>query len=499
MDFEELSWGRLALGPDWTPKGVSSNVTRDLSLSRLVLAATTPKNTSLGCQARTGLLLTQVVKAGGKSTSGVSVADAKAGTDKLVKLMLGNVRVSGRTAYLTSDPGSASAASQEDQALALAFLVQQDLPGAREVLPKLAAYVSGGLASIARGSAAATCVNVGGTTPGTVAAALSSYDKSKGSTSPDAKLVVSAISGGASTSSTAGAASTAAPKQTQLMSASFTPTTAGALANSTTPWSALPPQPKLQFEVKGSAGEVSVAAGLDFIPAQLLPFPSYRGLWVERVIQTEAGQGNLAAAALADVVTVTVQLTTPDALQSGVVVEVLMPGGLEPIDPLVYQDAAAATQCDFGDNFYSRWWCPAQSTLRSAVTFTFGYLGAGTVNLKFKAIAATPGVFVLPPVKAYSVQQPELMGLSAAGEFTVCPNRRGANAAATTAGVVKTQGAAPFAVCASAGAVQQALPAAKSCPGNCNSNGVCNLLSGVCLCNAGFTGASCNVYSAGAV
>jgi stage V sporulation protein SpoVS len=491
MDFEELSWARLALGADWAPKGVSSDVTRDLSLSRLVTAATTPKNTTLGCQARTGLVLMQVIKAGGESTSGLTVAEAKAGVDKLVKMILGNVRVSGRTAYLAWGPGSTSAAGSEDQAFALAFLVQQELPAAREVLPKLAAYISGGQASISGGAAAATCVSFGGTTPGTVAAALSSYDKSKGSTSPDAKLTVSAISGGASTSSTA-------PKQAQLMSALFTPTTAGALANSTTPWSALPPQPKLQFEVKGTAGEVSVAAGLDFVPAKLLPFPSYRGLWVERVIQTEAGQGNLAAAALADVVTVSVQLTTPDALQSGVVVEVLMPAGLEPIDPLVYKDDAAATQCDFGDSYYSRWWCPAQSTLRSVVTFTFGYLGAGTVNLKFKAIAATPGVFVLPPVKAYSVQQPELMGLSAAGKFTVCPNRRGANAAAATTGVVKTQGAAAFPACA-AGASQQALPAATSCPGNCNSNGVCNLLSGVCLCNAGFTGASCNVYSAAAV
>jgi hypothetical protein len=448
---------------------------------------------TLGGQARTGLVLAQVVKAGGKSTSGTTVANAKAGINKLAKLMLGNIRVSGRTAYLTSSPGSTSAASQEDQAFALAFLVQQELPVAREVLPKLAGYVAGSQASIASSSAAATCVSVGGTTPGTVAAALSSYDKSKGSTSPDAKLVVTAISGDASTSSTTGSA--AAPKQVQLMSASFTPTTAGSLSNSTTPWSALPPKPKLQFEVKGSAGEVSVAAGLDFTPAQLLPFPSYRGLWVERVIQTEAGEGNLAATALADVVTVTVQLTTPDALGSGVVVEVLMPGGLEPIDPLVYKDAAAAAQCDFGDSYFSRWWCPAQSTLRSAVTFTFGYLGAGTVNLKFKAIAATPGTFVLPPVKAYSVQQPELMGLSAAGQFTVCPNRRGANAAAATTSAVKTQGAAAFAACA-AGAVQQALPAAKSCPGNCNSNGVCNLLSGACLCNAGFSGASCNVYSA---
>lgn len=490
MDFEELSWARLALGADWAPKDVSKEVTSDLSLPRLVLAATTPNNCSLGTQARTGLILAEVVKQNGKSTSGLTVSEAKSGMDKLTKLMLGNVRVSGRTAYLTSDPGSASAASPQQQAFALAFLTQQDLPAAKEILPKLAAYVSGGKASIASSTAAASCVSVGGTSSGTVAAALSSYDAKKGSTSPDATLTVTAVSGNASSSITSSSAK-------KLLSAAFTPATAGALVNSATPWSALPASPQLRFEVQGKSGEVSIAAGLEFTPAKLLPFPSYRGLWVERVIQTEAGTGNLLAAALADVVTVTVQLTTPDDLSSGVVLEVQMPGGLEPIDPAIYKDDAAATQCDFGDSY--RWWCPAQATLRSVVTFTFGYLGAGTVNIKFKATAATPGTFVLPPVKAYSVAEPELMGLSAAGEFTVCPNRRGANAAATTAGVAKTKGAAAFAVCSSGGAMQKALPAAKSCPGNCNANGVCNLLTGACLCNSGFLGASCNVYNTAAV
>jgi hypothetical protein len=216
---------------------------------------------------------------------------------------------------------------------------------------------------------------------------------------------------------------------------------------------------------------------------------------VERVIQTEEGQGNLLATNLADVVTVTVQLTSPDAL-SGVVLEVLMPGGLEPVDPNVYKDAAAQAQCDFGGGYYSSWWCPQQSTLRSVVTFTFGYLGAGTVNIKFKAIAATPGEFVLPPVKAYAVQQPELMGLSAAGNFTICPSRRGANAAASTAGVAKTPGAASFSVCEPGQAMAQPVAPAKSCPGNCSSNGVCNVNTGLCLCNSGFSGNACQVYQA---
>lgn len=56
LDFEELSWARLALGPDWMPpKGTAKDVAGDLSLPRQVLAATTPKNMSVGAQARTGM------------------------------------------------------------------------------------------------------------------------------------------------------------------------------------------------------------------------------------------------------------------------------------------------------------------------------------------------------------------------------------------------------------------------------------------------------------
>lgn len=32
-------------------------------------------------------------------------------------------------------------------------------------------------------------------------------------------------------------------------------------------------------------GEVSIAASLHFVPARLLPFPAYRGIYVEAAIQ----------------------------------------------------------------------------------------------------------------------------------------------------------------------------------------------------------------------
>ncbi|KAF8068259.1 hypothetical protein HT031_001946 [Scenedesmus sp. PABB004] len=482
MDFGDLSWARLALGPSWAPPaGVAADVASDLSLRRLLAAAEAPGNTTVGTQARTGLALLAAAAAGGGG--GLTSAEARVGADKLGKALLGALRVSGRTAYVAAAPAAAEAAGAEDQALALALLAAQRQPGAADLLPRLAAYVAGGGAGVPRGGAT-PCASVGGTATGTVAAALSAYDAARGSTRPDAKLTVTAVGGAGSAGAGAGGAGAAAAPAgggaAQLLSASFAAASgaAPALASATTPWSALPSAPALRFEVSGTAGEVSVAAGLSFTPAALLPFPSFRGLWVERVVAAEDGSGNLGSAALADVVTVAVQLTSPDAIPGGVVVEVSLPGGLEPIDPAVYKDAGAAAQCDLGGGRFGGWWCPAQSTARSAVTFTFTSLGAGTASLSFKAIAATPGVFVLPPVKAYAVAAPEIMGLSAAGQFTVCPSRRGANAAAATAAVAPTPGAAAFPGCATPGATRPPLPAARPCPANCNGNGVCDLARG---------------------
>lgn len=44
------------------------------------------------------------------------------------------------------------------------------------------------------------------------------------------------------------------------------------------------------------------------------PFHYAQGIWVERVVQSEEGEGSLAAAGAGGVVTVTVQVTSPDDL-----------------------------------------------------------------------------------------------------------------------------------------------------------------------------------------
>lgn len=209
----------------------------------------------------------------------------------------------------------------------------------------------------------------------------------------------------------------------------------------------------------------------------------------------------------------------------------LLPGGLEPLDPNVFRDPEAASLCSSSEdegggglldgggsnaggggggfvqprgmaaakssatldglgvagNAAVPWappriapWpvCPAQTTAPQAVTFRFSYLRAGTHTVRFKAVAATSGTFVLPPAKAYVRQQPEVMGLSAAGQLVVCGKATGG---CTSAGGSGAGGGSTAA-------------AAKGCPGDCNGNGACNLVTGACICNAGFSGAGCGVF-----
>jgi hypothetical protein len=193
------------------------------------------------------------------------------------------------------------------------------------------------------------------------------------------------------------------------------------------------------------------------------------------------------------------------------VVEALMPGGLEAMDANVFKDADAATICgraedegslisdtvaSFGPKRFlsvlpmpldadgamggggtGSWrpiWpiCPLQTTAPERVVFRFSYMRAGTHTMRFTAVAATSGTFVLPPVKAFVQQQPEVMGLSPAGIMTVCAKAKEACRAG------------------SAGQATTATPA-KACPQGCNGNGACNLAIGVCICDTGFAGQAC--------
>ncbi|CAD7705215.1 unnamed protein product, partial [Ostreobium quekettii] len=286
--------------------------------------------------------------------------------------------------------------------------------------------------------------------------ALGEYDLARGSADPDLQMV--ATSG-----------------DVELLQAKFTsPQSPMVVAG--TPWSVLsqPPDP-LQFSVEGS-GEVTIAALLNFVPAEPLPFPTYRGIYVEQAIQLIDSSSDfdkpmgmpLSTVPLGSIVIVTTQATTPDALDA-TTIRVMMPGGLEPVDPNIESYSLGSCALTFFGVFriFSFFNCPYQETLPSVVTFRYNRLRPGTHVMRVRAVAATPGVFGLPPAAAFVNSQPELMGLSPAGSFEVCD---GEGCEAVPLGAARTP---------------------KACPQGCNNNGLCDLDKGTCLCFEGFSGDAC--------
>jgi hypothetical protein len=589
-DLEALSWARLALGAPWRPppngtSGGADVLSEDLSMRRLTAAALAG-NLTVGASARTGLALVGVDGSGG---SGGGSEEDKEAARAIARRFAGQTRTAGRTAYVAASSSARSAAPLADQALALRLLVALDQtdPAEWPLSQKLAAFVAQGPAA---SPLAPLSVPLGGWDAALQAEALSTYDAASGSASGDLTLTATAFGDGGggeegdeeelvllrktfSSSPASSAASSAASTSSSSSSSS---------SSSTTPWSDLPTNAsRLRFEAEGR-GEASVAAILRFTPAEMLPFASYRGLWVQRAVVLGGGGGGaindndngtpaaaagpgaaLRAASLGDVVTLVVQVTTPDDLPN-VVVEAWMPAGLEPLDenlPAAGGAGGGRAACSFGEDegdegdggaavafsddaglrlrapgsqlfaglarawrdrsaasapapapFAGRrgggigggggpwWWlppvCPAQETTPSIVRFYYPFMRAGTHTLRFRAVAATPGRFSLPPTKAFAARQPEVMGLSGAGQFVVCDESGGAAVGGGGGG-----GASALPECSGGAGAQLAPPEkpAKACPGTgsggCSGAGVCNLSTGTCVCDAGWQGEDCSSVS----
>lgn len=195
--------------------------------------------------------------------------------------------------------------------MALALLV--DSAAENPLVQKLAAWVAQGAAPPPL-YFSAVCVSTSPWDAGLRAAALTTYDSSTASLTPDLKLTVVAQPKPTLTSKRAPAT---------LLTATFTPEQAGKVASSSKGWESVPSNSSLVFAAQGS-GEVSIAAALNFTPADLLPFPTYRGLWVQRAVLVEQAAANslssLSAAeegiGLGKIVTVAVQVCLGHPLQA---------------------------------------------------------------------------------------------------------------------------------------------------------------------------------------
>ncbi|GIM02181.1 hypothetical protein Vretimale_7087 [Volvox reticuliferus] len=453
-DWNTLAWIRLALGANWTPTTqYSSSVLAAVSLNR-TLAAYQNSTTRNQFDRETRILLSLVLLSMGRKNPYPQLIS------ETVLELTSSFRVQGRTAYVAWGPGYPGPASLQEQALALLLFVRSGTKN--QLVPRLATYVANGLSS--SGGRGLYYYYASWTTQSVAVAALTEYDVSRGSSKPtlDLEAEVNGLT---------------------VLEASFRVNKTRPVTN-TTAWETMPAPPRgklreLDFQVSGS-GEVTVAASLHFVPATLPSFPAFRGISVDLAIQlvdplTGGATGpRVSAVPLGSVVMLTVQISTPDDL-GAVTLSIMMPGGLEPLDPNLVSDAGSSCIMDwFGSDvlnfFYPRWWwwpiCPSRETRPSLVTFSYATLRSGTSYATIKAVAATAGTFVVPPVRVSVDEQPEVMGMTAGASFNIC-----------TACTSATPAPPPR------------VP--RPCPEDCSQNGVCNLRTGVCVCDEGYTGKDC--------
>jgi hypothetical protein len=229
---------------------------------------------------------------------------------------------------------------------------------------------------------------------------------------------------------------------------------------SDTPWSTLTnPPPPLRFLASGT-GEISIAASLQFVPADIPRQGMYRGLMVQHVIQRQNGMtgaaygGPLQVVERGATVVVTVQVTSADAVRD-VVLSSVVPAGLEPLDPSVSSSSAPTSgnydvvgfrwgYCGAMSGSWRAWCWPvfgSPQVMKDRVVWEASFLSAGTHTVSFAAVVVTEGVFMMPPTHAYARMQPELFGLSIGGQFVVT-----ASAVADTdvPALLQSLGVAPF-------------------------------------------------------
>jgi len=346
-----------------------------------------------------------------KSISKNMFSDSIANIKETVQLIMNNVRVQGRTAYIAAYEGAKSAADMELQSLALEVLSlnSESRRNANPLIEKIANYVS---SSASSGGAIYPWSSHW--SYAMVTTSLGTYDGVRKTLSPAISLEVKAGS-------------------SNLLAGQFDSPVSPIVSSVTNKI----PTEKITFVASGK-GEVSVSIGAAFIPNNISPDPVYRGIYLEKSVKrvhftnrSSYGEG-LSIVERGALLSITLQLTTPDDLNDVTLTD-LLPGGLEPEQPQRQAPADPFQPVPSGRyQFYGGraefapicWWgyCNpfGSPTITSdRITWKASFLSAGSHSVSYFVFANTPGVWNLPPAKASVDLQPEVMGLSAGGKFVV--------------------------------------------------------------------------------
>eukprot|EP00928_Gymnodinium_smaydae_P025374 TRINITY_DN20229_c0_g4_i1.p1 TRINITY_DN20229_c0_g4~~TRINITY_DN20229_c0_g4_i1.p1 ORF type:complete len:2105 (+),score=387.02 TRINITY_DN20229_c0_g4_i1:758-6316(+) len=441
-DFETLAACHLALGSRLKAEALSPDVWNAISLEALYEHVD-----SLSIFARAALVTLHFASDIPEQLRPPEDAQHELPVRQFLQSFASSLRVTGRTAYIARSSGSRFAADLRSNSMALSALAlakkKSEEYGIVNV-ERLANYV-------ANGGGAGTS----GMSSLFAAFGLVDYDVASGNA--HASVNFKALAG-----------------DMLLFNASLSSSVVQS-KDYETAWDALPSQTcPLLFEAEG-VGEVFAAVGLRFVPAAIVTQPVYRGIDVQKVIQAydaklESPTGPpLTSIVLGSIVTVTLQITSPDGL-SGLLVEDWLPAGLEAIDPNLANGRGHSSPADCPPwqrymfcTFFSR------ETKSDRVLFYTSYLSPGTHSVSFEAVAATRGLFAIPPGRAHATLEPEVMGLSAGGQLEIYDARVGGSPAAA-----------------------EALPAPKFCPGDCFGRGECDTVTGTCRCFPGAAGADCS-------
>eukprot|EP01133_Synstelium_polycarpum_P007649 gene7649-8951_t len=321
----------------------------------------------------------------------------------VIQTIENNIRIQGRTAYVTYGPESSSSSLTITTYAALSFmLVGHETPFLEKMINFIA---TGGILP----SFAYADIWIGGLSSEQMSISIITmnyYDKLSNSTHPNLSFIAfqDVITN-------------------QLLTHSFTTQNPESVSKTITFNNIASETGRLLFRANGT-GEISAAIGITYVPLELPAKPVYRGFYVQKTLELVNPLANSTQPKnvfyVGQSVRVTISITTPDDI-GGVYIEDSVSAGVEPLDNKIYNELE-----DVSLNYNSpglRYWFfrpfSYRETHKDKVIYHGTNIQAGSYTVSYNAITAIRGTFTLPPTKVYSPKQPEVFGLSDGRTFSV--------------------------------------------------------------------------------